>query len=117
MVRYARVNQFIPESMQPSSTIHVNNIPRDMTDREINDMFVDLANVIDVRVAVDRRTGELRGFCHAEFLDVESARVGMEVLREQVPHGRKLRVNYSRANRRLPHGGYSWERNGNTEDV
>ena len=80
---------------QPTRTIYIGNIPFEMTDRELNDIFKDMYNLIDVRVAVDRRTGQPRGFCHAEFVDVESAQAAFEMLNKMAPYGRKLRLDYS----------------------
>lgn len=80
---------------EPTRTIYIGNIPFEMTDRELNDIFKDMYNLIDVRVAVDRRTGQPRGFCHAEFVDIESAQAAFEVLSKMAPYGRKLRLDYS----------------------
>ncbi|KAL2831780.1 hypothetical protein BDW59DRAFT_140010 [Aspergillus cavernicola] len=78
----------------PSSTLYVGNMPFEMTDRDLNDLFKDIANVIDVRVSVDRRTGHFKGYVHAEFTDVESASAGFERLGQRTPYGRRLRIDY-----------------------
>ena len=75
-------------------------MPFEMTDRDINELFRDIVNVIDVRVSVDRRTGIFRGVVHAEFINVESARAAFEILSRKAPYGRKLRLDYSQSNRR-----------------
>ena len=67
----------------------------EMTDRDLNDMFRGIKNVIDVRVAIDRRTGQPRGFAHADFLDVKSAMEGMKILEKKEAYGRRLRLDYS----------------------
>lgn len=51
--------------------------------------------MLDVRVAIDRRSGQPRGFAHADFIDVESAQKAKEVLERKVVYGRQLRVDYS----------------------
>ncbi|KAL9592046.1 MAG: hypothetical protein Q9179_007107, partial [Wetmoreana sp. 5 TL-2023] len=56
---------------QPSRTLFIGNMAFDMSDRELNQLFRETRNVIDVRVAIDRRTGQPRGFAHADFTDVE----------------------------------------------
>lgn len=66
----------------------------DMSDTDLNNLFRPLKNVLDVRVAIDRRTGQARGFAHADFMDVASATEGMEHLQKQVVYGRKLRIDY-----------------------
>lgn len=69
----------------------------DMSDRELNNLFRDIRNVVDVRVAIDRRTGQPRGFAHADFTDVESAKEAMVALSGKEVCGRALRVDYSQS--------------------
>lgn len=66
-----------------------------MSDADLNKLFRDIRNVIDVRVAIDRRTGQPRGFAHADFTDVESAEKAMGQLQNKEVYGRVLRVDYS----------------------
>lgn len=61
----------------------------------MQELFADVKNVIDIRIPVDRRSGMPRGFAHAEFLNEEYARRGMEVLMRKEPYGRKLTVNFA----------------------
>lgn len=82
-------------STTPSHTLFIGNMPFDMSDRDLNDLFARVKNVTDVRVAIDRRTGQPRGFAHADFVDVESAMKGMEDLQGLEVLGRSLRVDYS----------------------
>ncbi|PYH81692.1 RNA-binding domain-containing protein [Aspergillus uvarum CBS 121591] len=79
----------------PSKSLYIGNLPFEMTDRDLNDLFNDVVNVIDVRVAIDRRTGQPRGFAHADFVDLESACNAMEILSKKMPYGKKLRLDYS----------------------
>jgi RNA recognition motif-containing protein len=80
---------------KPSDTIYVGNMPFDTTDRELQQLVASLQNVIDVRVNMDRRTGQFRGFIHIQFLNVESAMVALEKLANPELHGRKLKVLYT----------------------
>ncbi|RDL38577.1 uncharacterized protein BP5553_02917 [Venustampulla echinocandica] len=80
---------------QASKTLFIGNLAFEMSDADINNLFRDVKNVIDVRVAIDRRTGQPRGFAHAEFVDVESATKAIEVLKDEEVYGRKLRLDYS----------------------
>lgn len=61
----------------------------------LTDMFRNIKNVLDVRVAIDRRSGQPRGFAHADFMDVESATRAKEALEQKSVYGRNLRVDYS----------------------
>jgi nucleolin len=80
----------------PSKALFIGNMSFDMSDRELNNLFSKVRNVVDVRVAIDRRTGQPRGFAHADFVDVESATKAMEQLRNKEVSGRILRIDYSR---------------------
>ena len=51
--------------------------------------------MLDVRVAIDRRSGQPRGFAHADFIDVASAEKAKEHLEKKVVYGRQLRVDFS----------------------
>jgi len=79
----------------PSKTLFIGNMSFEMTDRDLNNLFKGVRNVIDVRVAIDRRTGQPRGFAHADFIDVKSAMEAMKMLAGKETYGRKLRVDYS----------------------
>lgn len=85
--------------VEPTKTLFIGNLAFEMSDADLNKLFRDIRNVIDVRVAIDRRTGQPRGFAHADFVDVESAMKGKEMLSEKEVYGRKLRVDYSASSR------------------
>ncbi|RHZ57794.1 uncharacterized protein CDV56_105572 [Aspergillus thermomutatus] len=99
--QYATSNADGVKPVQPvSKTLYLGNLSFEMTDRDLNDLFKDIHNVIDVRVSIDRRSGQPRGFAHAEFLDIESAQKAFEILSRKAPYGRQIRVDYSHTNRR-----------------
>ena len=79
----------------PTKTLFIGNMSFDMSDQDLNDMFRHIKNVVDVRVAIDRRTGQPRGFAHADFTDVASAEKALEELKDKEVYGRKLRLDYS----------------------
>lgn len=80
---------------EPTKTLFIGNMSFDMSDRDLNALFRSVKNVVDVRVAIDRRTGQPRGFAHADFIDMESAAKALEELKGKVVLGRQLRVDYS----------------------
>ncbi|KEQ94574.1 hypothetical protein AUEXF2481DRAFT_5470 [Aureobasidium subglaciale EXF-2481] len=88
----------IPKLNRPSKTLFIGNMSFQMSDKDLNDLFRNITNVLDVRVAVDRRSGQPRGFCHADFIDVPSAQKAKEVLEKKEIYGRQLRVDFSRSN-------------------
>ncbi len=79
----------------PSKTLFIGNLAFEMSDADLNKLFRDIKNVMDVRVAIDRRTGQPRGFAHADFVDTESAMKGLEYLQGKEFYGRVLRVDYA----------------------
>jgi RNA recognition motif-containing protein len=79
----------------PGKTLFIGNLAFEMSDADLNKLFRDIKNVMDVRVAIDRRTGQPRGFAHADFVDVESAMKGLEYLQGKEFYGRVLRVDYA----------------------
>ena len=81
----------------PTRTLFVGNMSFEMTDQDLNDLFREIRNVKDVRVAIDRRTGQPRGFAHADFDDVDSAMQAMKQLDGKEIYGRRLRVDYGEA--------------------
>lgn len=91
----------------PTKTLFVGNMSFDMSDRDLNNLFREIKNVIDVRVAIDRRTGQPRGFAHADFTNVESAERAMKELSGKVVCGRVLRLDYSTSTGRSAVGGPS----------
>lgn len=80
---------------EQSNTLFIGNIPYECTDRDVQAIFADTKNLVDVRFAVDRRSGAPRGFCHAEFVSIGAAVKAMEKLRVKRPYGRMLKVEYS----------------------
>lgn len=90
---------------EPSKTLFIGNMSFEMSDKDLNDLFRDIRNVMDVRVAIDRRTGQPRGFAHADFVDVASATRAREVLKQKIIYGRELRVDFSRSSNSSPREG------------
>jgi RNA recognition motif-containing protein len=86
----------------PSKTLFIGNMSFEMSDKDLSDLFREVRNVIDVRIAIDRRTGQPRGFAHADFIDVASASKAMEFLKNKELYGRQLRVDYSLSTPRTP---------------
>jgi nucleolin len=85
------------EENPPAKTLFIGNMSFEMSDKDLNDLFRDIRNVMDVRVAIDRRTGQPRGFAHADFIDVASAQKAREILKEKTIYGRQLRVDFSKS--------------------
>ncbi|KAG0154531.1 hypothetical protein PDIDSM_99 [Penicillium digitatum] len=81
---------------KPSKTLYIGNVPYELTDQDLQDLFDDVPGVTDVRIPVDRRTGLPRGFGHIDFADQTSASHAKEVLSRKAPYGRKLIVTFAK---------------------
>jgi nucleolin len=104
------------EENPPSKTLFIGNMSFEMSDKDLNDLFRDIRNVMDVRVAIDRRTGQPRGFAHADFIDVASATKAREVLKQKVIYGRELRVDFSKSSSSPPNNQRQNKRTDSTQE-
>ncbi|KAJ6172606.1 hypothetical protein N7470_001673 [Penicillium chermesinum] len=98
VVRFARTQMEQTQddlNAKPSSTLFIGNIPYELTDRDLQDLFIDVYNFTDIRIPVDRRSGTPRGYAHAEFIDIPAAEAAREILRRKFPYGRKLKVQFA----------------------
>jgi len=95
IVNYQAQTKRVERRNEPSKTLFIGNLAFEMSDADLNKLFRDIKNVIDVRVAIDRRTGQPRGFAHADFVDTASAEKAYEVLQGKEVYGRRLRCDYS----------------------
>ena len=86
----------------PTSTLFIGNMSFEMSDKDLNDLFREIRNVTDVRVAIDRRTGQPRGFAHADFVDVASAQKAYRQLESKEVYGRRLRLDFSNTDKPAP---------------
>ncbi|CRL24752.1 Nucleotide-binding, alpha-beta plait [Penicillium camemberti] len=114
---------------KPSQTLYIGNVPYELTDQDLQDLFDGIPGVTDVRIPVDRRTGLPRGFGHIDFADQHSATNAKEVLSRKAPYGRKLVVSFAkrkvltpedhqrRQQRKLEKKGYSNKREGAQGDA
>ncbi|KAG0639975.1 hypothetical protein HOY80DRAFT_885569, partial [Tuber brumale] len=82
-------------SSEPSKTLFIGNLSFDMTDADFDRLFTDIHGCVDVRIAMDRSTGQPRGFAHADFVDINSAVQAKEKLTSVEVFGRRLRIDFS----------------------
>lgn len=79
----------------PSKTLYIGNIAFQVEDQELRDLFAPLENIVDIRVAIDRRTGQPRGFAHADFTDVASATKAREYFMDKSLRDRRLHTDFA----------------------
>lgn len=79
----------------PSKILFLGNLPFQMTDDDLVELFKDVKGCLDVRIAIDRRTNQARGFAHADFVSIEAAEEAKRLLTGTQAYGRWIRVDFS----------------------
>lgn len=77
-------------------TIYIGNLPYEVSDEDVEDVFKDYGSVKSVYLPTDRETGKMRGFGFVEMEDEAKEQEAIEALNEADWMGRKLRVNKAR---------------------
>ena len=85
--------------------IYVGNLPYSITGDELNALFAEHGEVVDVHLPTDRETGRPRGFGFVEMADDAQAETAMEALNGSEMGGRTLTVNKARERTERPRGG------------
>lgn len=74
-----------------STSIYIGNLPSNVTEESIRDLFSPYGTVETVNLITDRETGRLRGFGFVEMSN--GAQAAMTALNETELGGRRLTVN------------------------
>jgi RNA recognition motif-containing protein len=86
--------------------IYVGNMPFNMNEDQLRDLFAAYGDIDSVKVITDRETHRSRGFGFVEMPDDESARKAISELSEKEINGRRLNINEARPREeRRGHGG------------
>ena len=85
--------------------LYVGNLPYQITDQELNDLFSEIGEVQSARVMNDRETGRSRGFGFVEMKNEDDGREAIEKLNGADCGGRALVVNEARPREDRPRGG------------
>ena len=75
--------------------IYVGNLSWNMTDADLNELFIPYGTVTNAKVLKDKTSGRSRGFGFVEMEDDEAARTAIAALNDSEVQGRKLIVNES----------------------
>jgi len=75
--------------------IYVGNLSWNMTDADLNELFISYGTVTNAKVLKDKTSGRSRGFGFVEMEDDEAARTAIAALNDSEVQGRKLIVNES----------------------
>ncbi|KAJ3275935.1 hypothetical protein HDV01_006802 [Terramyces sp. JEL0728] len=78
-----------------SKSVFVGNIPYDMTETQLTDIFSEVGQVLKMRFVFDRDTGKPKGFGFCTFQDAETAASAIRNLNNYDINGRQLKVAYA----------------------
>jgi cold-inducible RNA-binding protein len=85
--------------------IYVGNLPYEVDDNQLQELFTPHGTVTSARVIMDRMTDRSKGFGFVEMPDKAEANTAINALNEQDMGGRSLRVNESQPKPRGGGGG------------
>ncbi|MCK4414857.1 MAG: RNA-binding protein [Candidatus Eisenbacteria sp.] len=88
-----------------SSNLYVGNLPFDVTEEELQELFEPQGEVISAKVITDRETGRARGFGFVEMQQDEDAQKAIQSLDGQDFKGRNLKVNLAKPRENRSGGG------------
>ncbi|URD79148.1 hypothetical protein MUK42_18731 [Musa troglodytarum] len=86
-----------PRKVDGCFSAYVGNLSWDVTEDDIRDCFKG-SKISSVRFALDKRTGQSRGFCHIDFEDDESLEEAMKKNQFEFL-GRPMKIAYAISNR------------------
>jgi RNA recognition motif-containing protein len=83
-----------------STNIYVGNLPFDVTEETIRDLFSPFGDVETVKLITDRDTGRLRGFGFVEMAN--GGQEAIAALNETELNGRRITVNPAKPQQERP---------------
>jgi len=90
-----------------STKLYVGNLPFDVTENDLRDLFSPHGPVNEIIVIMDKATGRARGFGFVTMGTPEAAKAAILALNGRDWKGRALTVNEARAREEGPRGGGS----------
>ncbi|MBF2002374.1 MAG: RNA-binding protein [Synechococcales cyanobacterium C42_A2020_086] len=86
-------------------SIYVGNLPYQVTEAAVNEVFSEYGTVTRVQLPTDRETGRMRGFGFVEMSSESEELAAIEALDGAEWMGRDLRVNKAKPREERPAGG------------
>lgn len=90
----------------------VGNLPHEMTESELQEIFTEAGHVVSAKIITDRHTGLPRGFGFVEMETKAEGQRAISMLNGREVHGRTLAVNEARPQQRRGGGGRGGGRGG-----
>jgi len=88
-----------------SSNLYVGNLPFEVGEDELHELFSAQGEVVSAKVIMDRETGRPRGFGFVEMATPEAAQKAIDSLDGQDFRGRNLKVNLAKPRENRGGGG------------
>ena len=85
--------------------LYVGNLPPQMTEAELKELFSEAGNVSSAKIIMDRQTGQPRGFGFVEMETKLEGQKAISMLNGRTVEGRTLAVNEARPQSRGSFGG------------
>jgi len=76
--------------------LYVGNLSKQVTDAQLNDLAIPFGKLISANVAVERKSGESKGFGFLDFSNDDEARAAITGLDGRDVNGQALKVNESK---------------------
>lgn len=76
--------------------VYVGNLSKQVTDAQLNDLAIPFGKLISANVAVERKSGESKGFGFLDFSNDDEARAAITGLDGRDVNGQALKVNESK---------------------
>jgi cold-inducible RNA-binding protein len=73
--------------------LYVGNLSKQVTDAQLNDLAVQYGTLVSANVAVERKSGESKGFGFIDFSNDDEARAAITALDGRDVNGQALKVN------------------------
>ncbi len=93
--------------------LFVGNLPYSTTQDELNELFSEFGETVEVKLITDRMTGRSRGIAFVKYASEEQATAAIEAMHGKEMDGREIIVNVARpqAPRRSFDNNRSYDRN------
>jgi RNA recognition motif-containing protein len=98
--RGTRPERSPPRNFDSANRIYVGNLPWDVDDERLKQVFSEHGTVVDVRVVCDRESGRSRGFGFVTMSNVSEVNDAIASLDGQSMGGRPLKVNVAQERER-----------------
>ncbi|TFE69297.1 RNA-binding protein [Candidatus Methylacidiphilum fumarolicum] len=88
------------EELVTSNKLYVGNLPYNLTDSDLFEIFAKVGPIKNVEIIRDRRTNRTKGFGFVEMADLDSARKAVTILNRIEVMGRRIIVTGAKSEKK-----------------